>query len=189
MAYLSAQFDSRKSYLTGLLSRGRLGRGRLGWDSRKSYLTGCKCHSGMGQDDGSDFDYTQANALGPDLSTIQSAIPSTVSAEDPLAGAPNIAPTSVDSTAVNWAALLSEPTAPTSGAITSGGATVATITPSGVVTPAPGYSVNPATGQIVPGTSWLSQSTLIAGVPNSTVALVAAGGLLLAMLAGGKKRR
>jgi|SRR5579872_6953334 len=168
MALISA-YDPRKSYLTGL-SRGRLGRGRLGFDPRKSYLTCGKC-KGMG-------DYTYGDiAAGTATDTpLPSADQTADQSLNPTA--PNVGP-AFPVSSVNWAAILGTPSpAPPAGSVTGPGGTVATISPSGKVQAAAGYTVTPA-GQIAPS-SWLTQSTILSGYTNGTVAIgmVAVVGLL-----------
>jgi len=88
---------------------------------------------------------------------------------------------------VDWASIFGTPApAPPAGTVTGPGGTVATISPAGTVTAAPGYNVNPS-GQIVPASSWLAESTLLSGFTNQTVAIGAVG--IIVLLSAMKKKR
>lgn len=164
-------FNPRQRYLTGLgiLSprqmRHAMRMSRLGaFNPRARYLTGLR----LGQDDGSDFDYTQANDVSPVVPTFT-----------PVAAAAPAVP-GIDSNAINWnAAMPLEATAPSAGTlINSIGQAVATIGKAGVV--------QPLTAAPASSASWFSGTTL--GISNSTL-LIGVGALaFLAMLSSGGRR-
>jgi len=141
---------------------------------------------GLGQDDSSSFDYTQANNIGPVAGTYSGSAPIAEQIPTPpdvgSIFSEGVAPPN-DSTLFPSSATL-----PAGSIVTPTGSVAATIGPGGTVQPAAGYSVN-AQGQVVPSSlaSFLSGSTF--GVQNSTLLLGAGGVLVLAALLKKKRRR